>query len=269
VTDRAAVTCSTPRPDVLLITLANERHLNALTPPMSGELSRIWERFEAEANLRVAILTGAGTRAFSAGNDLTGTPPDEPGWNFGGLSELGGVTKPVIAAVNGLAVGGGLELALACDIRIAAQSATFAAPEPKIGMVATVGGTQRLPRIIGLGRALRMLLSAETIDARTALSWGLVTDLAEPSDLRPRAIEFAAQIAALGPQAIRLTKFCASQALDLGLAAGLALEREVSALVRSSPESAEGRAAFREKRRPAFPEPPAGPLLPGRSAPGS
>jgi E-phenylitaconyl-CoA hydratase len=268
VTDGAAVSCSTPRPDVLLVTLANERHLNALTPPMSGELSRIWERFESQAGLRVAVLTGAGGRAFSAGNDLTAAPPpDEPGWNFGGLSELGAVTKPVIAAVNGLAVGGGLELALACDIRIAAQPATFAAPEPKIGMVATVGGTQRLPRIIGLGRALRMLLSAETIDAPTALSWGLVTDLAEPSDLLPRAFGLAAQIAALGPQAIRLTKFCASQALDLRLADGLALERQVSALVRSSPESAEGRAAFREKRRPAFPEPSAGPLLPG-PAPG-
>jgi enoyl-CoA hydratase/carnithine racemase len=261
VTADATITCTVPRPGVLLITLVNERHRNALTPSMSSELGRVWERFEAEASQRVAILTGAGDRAFSAGNDLTGVPPaDEPGWNFGGLRQLGAVTKPVIAAVNGLAVGGGLELALASDLRIAAPHATFAAPEPKIGMVATVGGTQRLPRIVGLGRALRMLLSAETINASTALSWGLVTDLAEPADLLPRAIGLAGQIAALGPQAVRLTKFCAARAFDLDLPAGLALEREVSAIVRASPEAAEGRAAFREKRPPAFREPPPGPL---------
>jgi enoyl-CoA hydratase/carnithine racemase len=263
----AHIDCTSPQQGVTLITLANERHLNALTPEMSADLRRVWEGFEAEPGERVAILTGAGSRAFSSGNDLTGTPPtDDPGWNFGGLRELGEVTKPVIAAVNGLAVGGGLELALACDIRIASRTATFAAPEPKIGMVATVGGTQRLPRIIGLGRAQRMLLSADSIDADTAAAWGLVTDLAEPGDLLGRALELAARIAVLGPQAVRLTKYCASRAFDLDLQAGLALEREVSVLVRASAESAEGRAAFREKRAPGFPDPTAGPLFQARQA---
>jgi enoyl-CoA hydratase len=258
-----AVSVGVPEPGIVIFTLANQRHLNALTPRMSGDLGRLWQTFEESPEHRVAVLTGSGARAFSAGNDLTGTPPeDDPEWNFGGLQQLSAVTKPVIAAVNGLAVGGGLELALGCDIRIASAAATFASPEPRLGLLAAVGGTQRLPRIVGLGRALHLLLSADTIDAPTALAWGLVTAVAEPSELLASAVAVAGRIAALGPQALRVTKHLAGRAFDHELAAGLALERTASALVRYSPEATEGRAAFREKRAPQFATPPPG-LPPG------
>jgi enoyl-CoA hydratase len=257
------VSVDVPGPGIVLFTLANERRRNALTPQMSSDLGGLWQMFEDSPEHRVAILTGSGGRAFSAGNDLTGTPPDDdPEWNFGGLRQLGAVTKPVIAAVNGLAIGGGLELALGADIRIASATATFASPEPRLGLVAALGGTQRLPRIIGLGRALHLLLSAETIDAPTALAWGLVTSVTAPADLLAGAVAVAERIAALGPQALRLTKHLACRALDHDLTAGLALERTASALVRYSPEAAEGKAAFREKRTPQFAVPPPG-LPPG------
>lgn len=258
-----AVAVDVPGPGIVSFTMTNERRLNALTPQMSGELGRLWQLFENSPEHRVAILTGSGTRSFSAGNDLTGTPPEnDPEWNFGGLRQLGGVTKPVIAAVNGLAVGGGLELALGCDIRIASATATFASPEPRLGLVAAVGGTQRLPRIVGLGRALHLLLSADTIDASTAMAWGLVTVVTGPVELLASATAMAERIAALGPQALRLTKDLARQAFDHDLADGIALERAASALVRSSAEVAEGKAAFRDKRAPQFTAPPPG-LPPG------
>lgn len=250
------IAIATPRPGIALVTISNEPHGNALNPQMSADLITAWKRLDLDESVRAIVVTATGERAFCAGNDLTGVPPDDdPEWNFGGLNQLAQVRKPVIAAVNGYAVGGGLEVALTCDIRIAAGTASFSLPEPKLGLIASVGGTQRLPRIIGLGRAMHMLLTADTVDAVTALAWGLVTQLTEPDGLLTAAFDIAERINALGPRAIRATKRCASASFDLPFADGRALEVSIAQVLRYAAESVEGRAAFREKRSPVFPPP--------------
>ncbi len=255
-TDGPGVTIETSRLGIAVVTISNERHGNALLPEMTSALMAAWRDLDANENVRVIVVTATGERAFSAGNDLTGTPPEpeeDPDWNFAGLNELAAARTPVIAAINGYAVGGGLEIALACDIRIASRTATFSLPEPKLGLIAGIGGTQRLPRVIGLGRAMHMLLTAEAIDAPTALAWGLVTTLTEPTDVLQTALKLAEQISAMGPRALRATKRCTNAAHDLPLAEGRTLERHIAHILRYADESAEGRAAFKEKRAPSFP----------------
>lgn len=255
-TGQIGITVETPRPGIGVVTISNESHGNALLPEMSSALMAAWRELDADETIRAVVVTATGQRAFCSGNDLTGKPPepeDDPAWNFAGLDQLAAVHVPVIAALNGYAVGGGLEIALACDIRIAAGTATFSLPEPRLGLIASVGGTQRLPRVVGVGRAMHMLLSADTIDASTALDWGLVTQVLEPAKLREAALDLAERISAMGPRAIRATKRCANASFDLPLEEGRQLERHISHVLRYADESAEGRAAFKEKRSPQFP----------------
>jgi enoyl-CoA hydratase/carnithine racemase len=239
---------------IAVVTIDNERKANALSPQMSTELAAIFTDVEERSAVRAVVITGTGQKMFCAGNDITGTPPDDPAWNFAGLDELNRGTKPVLAALNGSALGGGLEIALACDIRFAVDTASFGSPETKLGLMAGIGGTVRLPHLVGLGRAMHLLLSAAPIDAATALDWGLVTKLTPPGAVLDAALEMASTITDLGPLAVRATKRSASTALGLPLADALAQEHEIAYSLRFTDESAEGRAAFREKRRPNFPD---------------
>lgn len=253
--DAAAVRFEPVAPYVAQVTIANERRANALTPQMSTDLARIWAAIDTDTSIRVAIVTATGSKMFSAGNDITGTPPaNDPTWSFGGLAAITGVGKPLVAAINGAAVGGGLEIALACDIRIASETAWFSLPEPKLGLMAGVGGTQRLPRLIGHARAMDMLLSGRRIVAATALDWGLVTRLSPPDRLLDDALELATEITRLGPMALRATKRSVNEGIGVSVEAGLRNEREITSTLRYSAESAEGRLAFREKRDPTFPD---------------
>lgn len=242
-------------PYVAQVTIVNERRANALTPQMSTDLARIWADIDTDTSIRVAIVTAAGSKMFSAGNDITGTPPaHDTTWSFGGLAAITRVGKPLIAAINGAAVGGGLEIALGCDIRIASETAWFSLPEPKLGLMAGVGGTQRLPRLIGHARAMDMLLSGRRVDATTALDWGLVTRVSPRDRVLDEALELATEITRLGPMALRATKRSVNEGIGMSLEAGLRNEREITSTLRYSAESAEGRLAFREKRDPTFPD---------------
>jgi E-phenylitaconyl-CoA hydratase len=243
---------------VSLITLDRPEARNALSPKMRDGLETALIAFDAEPGKRVAVLTGAGDKAFCAGADLTAAPPLAPGLavhfdrnNRSLLLDLN-LSKPVIAAVNGLALGGGLELALLCDIRIAASSATFALSEVKIGSMPGSGGTQRLPRIVGSGHAMYLALTGDRISAAEALQMGLISRVVDGEELVPAALEMAQRIAENAPLAVQMTRKAIREGLNMPLAQGLALERSLFTVIRDSEDRAEGRLAFREKRKPAF-----------------
>jgi enoyl-CoA hydratase len=201
-----------------------------------------------------AILTGQGERFFAAGADVTEFQ------SAGGDTIAGGQTLtlemercpvPLIAAVNGVAFGGGCELALACDVRLAATTARFGQPEINLGIIPGWGGTQRLPRIVGLGRAMPLLLTGEPVDAGTALEWGLVSAVVEPAELLSAARALAEKIASKAPLAVRATKRAVVQGLDRpGVAEALQVERGEFVGLFGSEDAAEGVAAFLAKRAP-------------------
>lgn len=245
------------------ITLDRPEALNAIDPESHAALVAAWERFRDEEALRVAVLTGAGTKAFCAGVDLKrmgefyqNVPPErrvevwnrEPG--IGGITRNLEVGKPVIAAVNGVCLGGGLELALACDIRLASENATFGLPEVKWAIIPGQGGTQRLPRAVPPAVALEMMLTARPIDAGRALTIGLVNHVYPLSRLRAEARSMAEAIVAHPPRAVRAALLAVRKGLELPLAKGLRLEQELANPLRDSPDNREARAAFREKRPP-------------------
>jgi enoyl-CoA hydratase/carnithine racemase len=211
--------------------------------------------------VRVILLRGAGPRGFCAGADLkeerptgpTTTAARRPGTIW--LDAFDTVRKPLIASIHGYCMGGGLEIALACDLRIAAPDAVFSLPETGLGLIPGGGGTQRLPRIVGLGKALDMMLTGERIDAAEAHRCGLVTRLAATAEsLASESLELARRIAARPPLATRFVKEAACAALEHGLAAGLRLEKDLFAMLLSTDDRREAVAAFREKRAPVFKE---------------
>jgi enoyl-CoA hydratase/carnithine racemase len=241
------------------LTLNRPEKRNALTLAMRADLDAALAEFAADEAVRVVVLTGAGS-AFCAGVDLSGTdlsgagPSGRPGLTDGSRPVAAGVAafgKPIVAAVNGPAAGGGLELALACDIRIASREATFALPEVRIGSLPGSGGTQRLMRVIQPAVAARMLLTGEPLAATEALRVGLVSDLVD-ADLTAHAADLAARIAANAPLSLRAMKQCLLAAREAPLASGLDLERTLWALLASTDDRQEGRAAFRERRAPRF-----------------
>ncbi|MFI5254651.1 MAG: enoyl-CoA hydratase/isomerase family protein [Candidatus Limnocylindrales bacterium] len=211
---------------------------------------------EADPEVRVVVLTGSGS-SFCAGTDLKEAPPDPPPNPLADpLPRISGpieaLSKPVIAAINGPAAGGGLELALAADLRIASTNATFALPEVRVGSLAGSGGTQRLLAAIPPAVAWKMLLTGEPIAAAEALRVGLVSDVVEPGDLRALAASLAATIVANAPLSVRAAKVAGQMATGQGLENGLAFERALWALLSTTDDRAEGRAAFREGRAPRF-----------------
>jgi enoyl-CoA hydratase len=231
---------------------------NALNATVRRELLAALDDLRNEAAVRVVVITGAGDRAFVAGADIAEfaqrTALEQRAVMDGRrvFDELAAFPKPTIAMINGFALGGGCELALACDIRVAARSARFGQPEIRLGLIPGGGGTQRLPRLIGAGRALRMILSGEIIDAEAAWRFGLVDELADDDALRGRTMELARTIAGWSPVAVRMAKAAVAAAWEAPLSAGLALERELFITAFGSEDRREGVAAFLEKREPAF-----------------
>ena len=243
---------------IATITINRPDKRNALNAVVRREIVEALDRLRPDDAVRVVILTGAGEKAFVAGADIgefaERTPLQQREAMQGRrvFDEVAAFPKPTIAMINGFALGGGCELALACDMRIAAPSARFGQPEIRLGLIPGGGGTQRLPRLIGAGRALRLILTGDLIDAAEAYRIGLVDVLAEDGALHERTLEIARAMAAHSPVALRLAKSAVAAALEAPLSAGLAHERELFITAFGSDDRAEGVTAFLEKRTPEF-----------------
>jgi crotonobetainyl-CoA hydratase len=238
-----------------IVTLNRPDVMNALHYPAHVELDRIWNEFAADPEQWVAIVTGAGARAFSAGNDLKyqagGGRMGRVASGFGGLTSRFDLDKPVIAAVNGVAMGGGFEIALACDIIVAAENARFALPEPRVGLAALAGGMHRLPRTIGLKSAMGMMLTGRHVSAREGYELGFVTALAPEGESLSEARKWAAQMLECSPMSLRATKQAAMQGLAIAdVSAAMKVEYDAVARLRASHDWVEGPKAFSEKRAP-------------------
>lgn len=240
---------------VATVTVSRPQAMNALNSRFFQEMDSLVAEIAGRPDIKVVIITGDG-KAFVAGADIAEMVGKTQG-QARAFSKLGQQTfrslelleKPVIAAVNGFALGGGCELALACDFRIASAKAKFGQPEVNLGLIPGYAATQRLPRLIGLGNALFLLLTGEMIGAEEALRMGLVQKVVEPEALLPTAVELAKTIAAKGPLAVRLAKRVAREGLFKDFVAGCALEAEAFGLPFEN-EGAEGMKAFLEKRKP-------------------
>lgn len=240
-----------------IVTINRPEVMNALHGPAHFELARAFDEFAADDRRSVAILTGAGDRAFCAGNDLkyqaATNDMKRPAAGFAGLAFRFDLAKPVIAAVNGLALGGGFEAVLACDIVIASQTARFGLPEPRVGLVALAGGLHRLPRQIGYRAAMGMILTGRHVPAEEALQLGLVNEVAAPGELMVRARHWASQILECSPVAIRASKDAVTRSLaEPSLNAALAAQWDYPGVqeLLASDDIKEGPRAFAEKRRP-------------------
>ena len=244
-----------PDPGVALVTIDRPEALNALDAAVLGGLADAFTRLDRDPACRVVVVTGAGTRAFAAGADIkamAGASPETIG-RVGGFEHwatLAGVGLPVVAAVRGFALGGGCELALLCDVVVAADDAVFGQPEIRLGVIPGAGGTQRLSRAIGKARAMELILTGRTIDAREAERLGMVSRVVPAEETLDRALELAGRIAALPPLAVRAAKAAVNAAQELPLAEGLARERQVFFDLFASADQKEGMAAFVEKRPP-------------------
>lgn len=245
---------------VAVLTLNRPEAMNAISMRMRAELRSALEELRRDPLAGAAVLTGAGDKAFSAGMDLrefAKANADVPipemrrfRWEQG--EGLAAFDKPVIAAVNALAIGGGVELALLCDIVYAAEGASFAFAEVKRGLMPGNGGTQRLARRIGKARALEMILTGRTVDAREALSFGLVEYVVPRAELLVRAIALADQMAGNAPVALRCAKEAIHRGTELPLADGLRLEQDLAAFLYTTDDAREGPRAFLEKRDPVW-----------------
>lgn len=242
---------------LLLVTINRPEVMNSVHPPANFEMEAVFDAFAADPDLWVAIVTGAGERAFSAGNDLkyqaSGGKMSTPATGFGGLTSRYDLTKPVIAAVNGVAMGGGFEIALACDLIIAAENATFALPEPRVGLAALAGGLHRLPRMIGQKQAMGMILTGRHVPATEGRTLGFVNEVAPTGQSVDVAKKWAAQILELSPMSIRASKEAVYKGLqEPTLAAAIAGQSKypaVAAMFRSD-DLKEGPMAFAQKRKP-------------------
>lgn len=247
---------------IATVLLNRPEAMNAVDPEMRALLHQTWERIKTDENIWVAIITGAGEKAFSTGSDLKKTMPVQESFArqaFGApIAGTGAMIsgmetdKPLIAAVNGYAMGGGMELALACDIRICSQNAQFALSEVKVGSLPGSGGTQRLPRAVSLSNAMLMLLTGDRIDASEAYRIGLVSKVVPQAELMKTAREIAESIAANAPLSVRAVKRLVRQGLDMPLSHAIDTERYVFGLLYSSEDRVEGRKAFAEKRKPNY-----------------
>ncbi len=241
---------------VLTVTLNRPERLNALHPPASAELGQVFDDYAEDDDLWVAVVTGAG-RAFSAGNDLRyvaeGGKPFRTSGGFGGLTSRFDLTKPLIAAVNGFALGGGLEVALACDLIIASEDAVLALPEPTVGTGAIGGGLQRLPRMIGSKRALGMILTGRHITAREGYELGFVNAVVPHDQLMEETGKWVAQILRCAPLAVRASKDAVYRSLDIpSLPEAMETRFESVRAMLHSEDFQEGARAFSEKRPPAW-----------------
>jgi crotonobetainyl-CoA hydratase len=241
---------------VTVVTLSRPEVMNALNTDAHFELHDAFDAFAADPDQWVAIVTGAGPKAFCAGHDLktqaAGTHRGTPPSGFGGLTSRFDLTKPVIAAVNGVAMGGGFEIALACDLIIAAESAIFALPEPRVGLAALAGGVHRLPRQIGLKRAMGMILTARRVSAREGFELGFVNEVVAPDDLMAAAERWALAICQNSPMSIRASKEAVNKGLADSVEHAMAAQSQYPAIraMLGSQDYIEGPRAFAEKRPP-------------------
>ncbi|MDN5821098.1 MAG: enoyl-CoA hydratase-related protein [Brachybacterium sp.] len=239
------------------ITLHRPEQRNALNAALLAELSAVLDAWEVDGAVQGIVITGSGEKAFAAGADIA----EVAAW---GLTEglastmqrlhdrLQAYPKTTLAALNGVAMGGGLELAMSCDIRIAAAEATMGLPEVGLGVLPSAGGTQRLSRLVGTGRALEMILTGRALTAEQAERYGLVTSVVSAAELLPTAAEIMTSILAKGPLAIRLAKMVIAPGHDTDQRTGLLLEQLAQTLLFTTEDKAEGTAAFLEKRAPDF-----------------
>lgn len=239
---------------VITVTIEQPDISNALDSAACLALHELFDEFERNPDWWVAIITGAGERAFCAGMNLKnvakGEPLRLPPSGFAGLTHRFDNTKPVIAAVNGAAYGGGLEMALACDLIIAADHAVFALSEPRVGVAALAGGVHRLARQIGLKQAMGMLLNGRKVSAVEAQKFGFVNEVVPAADLMTTAQRWATEIAACAPLAVRATKQLAMSGLDLPLREAMVASYPLVTAMLNSPDMVEGARAFAEKRSP-------------------
>ena len=244
------------RDRIAYVTINRPEVMNALHPPANEELSRVWDDVAADPAVWVAILTGAGERAFSAGNDLKWTAlhgvPRMPKGGFGGLVARDDLWKPLIAAVNGVALGGGLEIAIACDIIVAADHARLGLPEPRVGLMAAAGGVHRLPRAIPFRIAMGMMLTGRQIPAAEAARIGLVNEVVPQAELMAAAERWANEILECSPLAVQASKQAAVQGLGRPLAEAMAAHYPLVQRLFASEDVVEGPRAFAEKRKPVW-----------------
>jgi enoyl-CoA hydratase len=231
--------------------------LNALDYRTLDELADELESLDRDESVRCVVITGAGDRAFAAGADIKEMADATPvslsvANNFARWERLKRVRVPLIAAVRGFALGGGCELAMACDMIVASDDATFGQPEIKIGIMPGAGGTQRLTRALGKAKAMEMILTGRNLSAREAYERGLVSQIVAREGVVPAALALASEIAALPPLAVRAAKESVNRAYELSLDAGLEFERRNFFLLFASDDQKEGMAAFVEKRKPAW-----------------
>ena len=241
---------------LFVVTINRPEVMNALHPAGNAELADVFDEFAGDPELWVAIVTGAGDRAFSAGNDLKyqaggGDRSGQPAAGFGGLTARYDLNKPVIAAVNGVAMGGGFEIALACDIIIASENAVFALPEVRVGLAALAGGLHRLPRTIGTKQALGMILTGRRVSAAEGQQLGFVNEVVPEGGALAGARRWAEQILEASPMSVRASKQAVYRGLELGgvEAASAGRYTAVSDMVASA-DFVEGPKAFAEKRPP-------------------
>ncbi len=244
---------------IAYVTLNRPKVMNALNRATMADLKHAFEDARDDSNMRGVILTGAGDKAFAAGADISEVANQtaieaEESTRFGQsvtdlIENLG---KPVVAAVNGFALGGGCELAMACTLRIAAESARFGQPEVKLGIMPGFGGSQRLPRLVGKGRALQIILSGQMIKAEEAYRIGLVNELLPSNYVMVRAEEILTQIIANAPLGLKFSLEAVNKGMETSLAEGLLLEASLFALCAGSEDKKEGTAAFLAKRAPQF-----------------
>jgi enoyl-CoA hydratase len=244
---------------IALLTLDQPKVLNALNQSSMEELEEAFHKRLAEDDVGAVIVTGAGDKAFVAGADIKELAVLDPlearvksrqGHRL--LEVIEGFSKPVIAAINGFCLGGGCELALACHIRIAAESAQIGLPEVNLGLIPGYGGTQRLPRLVGKGKAMEMILTGESIGAQEAERIGLVNGVVSLKDLIPRCRELAARILANGPLAVRYSIEAINNGLDMPLQEATRLEASLFGLCCATEDMKEGTRAFLEKKKPQF-----------------
>lgn len=243
---------------VAYVTLNRPEAMNALDPESIGHLTEIWERVRSDGDIRVAVLTGAGEKAFCTGTDMKKAPPPTECMAATYLRDGLPIVpymktwKPLIAAINGFAVGGGLEIALACDMRIASSNAKFGLTEVKVASLAGLNGTQLLPRVVPKAIAMKMLLTGEMITAEEALRYGLVSDVVEPAALPELARTYAEKIAAAAPLSVQAAKQAAVLGQDMPVDHGILFSHLLWGLLRDTADRQEGFKAFAERRAPQF-----------------
>jgi enoyl-CoA hydratase len=244
---------------IAYVTVNRPKVLNALNTPTWADLQAAFQDAKADASVHGVILTGAGDKAFIAGADISELAhvdaydaEESSRFGQGVLSLIENLGKPVIAAINGFALGGGCETAMACTIRIAVEHARFGQPEVKLGLLPGGGGTQRLPRLVGKGRALQLILTGETISAQEAWRIGLVNEVVPAAGLIDRAETILKQITANAPIAVKFSLEAANKGLETSQSEGLALEASYFGICAATEDKKEGTSAFLEKRAPQF-----------------